>query len=170
MAFNIDCPRCKQNLLVPRKKTGSYANCPRCGGRFWVPVDHSADPSATDAGSDSSAMIVLRPAPVPPLAQPPGQPPLPPVSGRKVARFISAETAQSILKPAAYGRLPDLQLSEGQQQDAAESRSRSIHPLVLFGLLTLSVVISVVLALVDVGAPSSSTTSSSAPNLLTCGS
>ena len=73
-------------------------------------------------------------------------------------KLISAETAQSILKPAADGRLPDLQLSEGPQQDAAESRSRSVHPLVLFGLLTLSVVISVVLALVELARRSLSTT------------
>jgi hypothetical protein len=206
MAIRLDCPRCKQNLLVPNKKAGGYASCPRCGGRFWVPSDATADSAWTDtvtlaAGSprpqESAAGVAtppvvggvagppLRsPAPsapprpamaVPPPAPPPtSAPPLPPGavvspsaarpapappappaarSGRRVARLISAEAAQSALKPAADGRLPDLQLQEGQQKQRPESTSRSINPLLLFGLLSLSVVMSVVIVLLDVDTP-----------------
>ncbi len=44
MPFKLQCPRCRQALLVPRKKANSYAHCPRCGGRFWVPSSGPTDP------------------------------------------------------------------------------------------------------------------------------
>ena len=191
MAIKIDCPRCKQNLLVPNQKAGGYANCPRCTGRFWVPKDAVSDSSLMEAitlaGSavapprsnmpapptppaGFAAAVPLappapprvypgtaapRPAPPPapprtyagPTAPPPAPPPA--RSGRKVAHLISAEAAQSVLTPTADGRLPDLQLAEGEQTEKRPSQSSSVNPLVLFGLLSMSVVLSVVLALVD---------------------
>ena len=36
MPVKTQCPRCKQPLAVPSKLVGSYANCPRCQGRFWI--------------------------------------------------------------------------------------------------------------------------------------
>ncbi len=49
MAIKIDCPRCKQNLLVPNKKAGGYATCPRCAGRFWVPNNGAGDSPSTES-------------------------------------------------------------------------------------------------------------------------
>ena len=39
MPIKLDCPRCKKILSIPSKKAGSYALCPSCNGRFWVPED-----------------------------------------------------------------------------------------------------------------------------------
>jgi hypothetical protein len=50
MAIQLDCPRCKKPLSVPRKKIGRYVNCPRCGGRFWVPENGAASASGIGAG------------------------------------------------------------------------------------------------------------------------
>ena len=187
MAIKLDCPRCKQNLLVPNKKAGGYASCPRCGGRFWVSSDATADSAWADtvtlaggvtappvvgsaAGpSHRSPSMAVPPPPAPgtppqhgsipspptaaprPVPAPPASPPA--KSGRRVAHLISAEAAQSAIKPSADGRLPDLQLQEGQQKEKAEATSRSVNPLVLFGLLALSVVMSVVMAIVPLDSP-----------------
>jgi DNA-directed RNA polymerase subunit RPC12/RpoP len=86
-------------------------------------------------------------------AAPGGYPP--PASGEKTARLVSAETAQSTLKVAEDGKLPELRLAEGQQRAKKEGRTTSVNPLVLFGLLALSAVLSAVLAWVDVGPPQS---------------
>jgi hypothetical protein len=84
--------------------------------------------------------------------------PAPPVrAGRKVARLISAETAQSVLQPAADGRLPDLQLQEAGEGRQTETKSRSLNPLVLYGALTLSAVVSLLLFLMDWGSPGQGT-------------
>ena len=199
MAIKIDCPRCKQNLLVPEKKAGSYATCPRCAGRFWVPKEAGGDftPAETVAAAGAggppaeaalampppaatsirSAPGIVSPAPAiptPPAAapprpaapavappsaadrQPPPVVPLPPPpakANRKVARLISAETAQSVLKPAADGRLPDLQLHEPGEGRQAESKSKPVNPLVLYGALTASAVVSLFLVLNPWGSP-----------------
>ena len=183
MAIKIDCPRCKQNLLVPNKKAGSYAVCPRCAGRFWVPPEatgESADhgsrlprpaaargrarrrrsprprrprhPAARPALRRQpvfTAPAASRPRPSPPAADrpPPAAAPPSAAGGHKVARFISAETAESVLKPAVDGRLPDLHLQESDYQAETQSQAKSLNPLVLYGALTLSAVLSLVLAL-----------------------
>ena len=163
MAINIDCPRCKMPLSVPGKKAGTYANCPHCKGRLWVPKDA---PDAASGGR-AAAPPTQPPPPQPPTqprtpqapstqaaspqtpstqaASPPGSPPR---AGRKVARFISAEAAQSTLKPADDGRLPELHLQESEQKKQPEHKSTSINPLVLAGALSLSVVLSISLVLV----------------------
>ncbi len=213
MAIKIDCPRCKQNLLVPEKKAGQYAVCPRCGGRFWVPnagAGELAPPEPAAAGGPAAARtlqgavvaalppqapsappvysaagvatshlaIPTPPAPQPTTALPrsdapavapspgpvdrqrPAVVPLPPApvkAGRKVARLISAETAQSVLQPAADGKLPDLRLQEAGEGRPAEAKSRSVNPLLLYGALTLSAVMSLVLVLMDLGSPGQET-------------
>jgi hypothetical protein len=213
MAIKLDCPRCKQPLSVPNKKAGSYANCPRCQGRFWVPKDAPADAAEIEAVTLAAAVAAsasppahvpaatftpgalpaapstpipsVNPPAAPPIAGRPVRPPTPPMriaplspaaSGlhpaapapvasapavpapaapgplmpnRKVARFVAAEAAQSTIKPAADGRLPDLCLQEGQAKQKEEGKSTTINPLVLFGVLSLSVVLSVVLVLID---------------------
>jgi hypothetical protein len=100
------------------------------------------------AGSPAAAPPVAPPV-APPIAQP--QP-----SGRKVARFISAEAAQSTLKLAADGKLPELHLDEGEQRGKDEKKQRSVNPLLMVIGLGVSVVMSIVLAVSDFG-PQSNT-------------
>ena len=47
---------------------------------------------------------------------------------KKVARFITAEAAQSTLRPAADGKLPDLQLEEGAAQQKPQAGQQSMNP------------------------------------------
>jgi hypothetical protein len=218
MAVRAQCPRCKQPLSVPNKLAGSYANCPRCQGRFWVSKDAPIDPSVNDmVGSPSASTLTLTQAPIagPPLAAPPGAapagrplsssawpasgaaapagpaapPPAPPrqyfpsvtpqvtvapltplpaalapaatvsvndapsgvpaapPQARKVARFVTAEAAQSTLKLAADGQLPHLQLQESDKKDKDQRKSRSIPPLVMIAAWGFSVALTVVMVM-----------------------
>jgi hypothetical protein len=175
MPIKIDCPRCKKALAVPGKKAGSYVNCPSCSGRFWVPADAPSEPAPAAAPSGTTAStgsVTLAVPPGTPL--PPGTPPfprglkpvLPPTRpaaapgnlapppaapARKVARFITAEAAQSTLKLADDGKLPELHLDEGQGTGQKQAKQTSLNPLVLFGLLAMSVVLSLVMAFVEPG-------------------
>jgi hypothetical protein len=84
MAIRIDCPRCKHPLAVPNKMAGSYARCPRCGGRFFVPkdapTDGVADPPDGRRGGEVAAPPVAAPlAAPPPFAVP--RPAVPPTLG-----------------------------------------------------------------------------------------
>ena len=118
------------------------------GGAFAVALgaQHPAAPARTPF-----RRAPPRPAPTPP-APPAAR------SGRRVARLISAEAAQSVLKPSADGRLPDLQLQEGASRGAGGRPVEVRESLVFFGVLALSVVISVVLAMVAVERPDSADT------------
>ena len=59
MAVRTQCPRCKQPLSVPNKLAGSYANCPRCQGRFWISKDAPVDPSVSDSVNLSGSTLTL---------------------------------------------------------------------------------------------------------------
>ena len=182
MPIKLDCPRCKRPLSVPSKKTGSYVNCPDCRGRFWVPEDSSADAPRADAAVSPSGAPTEAPA-APPVQTPPasanspnssstlsgagepsapaadqtanGPPPPPaPAAERKTARFISPEVAQSTLQVAEDGQLPELQLQEHEQKKKkTEPRTTTINPLVLFGVISLSVVLSILLVLYEAPEP-----------------
>lgn len=95
-----------------------------------------------------------RPAPTtaspaaPPVAQ--QQP-----GGRKVAHFISAEAAQSTLTLAADGKLPELHLEEGERKEKDDKKQKSVNPLILVIGLGASVVMSILLAVSDLGPGSS---------------
>ena len=95
-------------------------------------------------------------APGPTSPAPPAQPPR---QRKKVARFITAEAAQSTLNLAENGQLPELQLQESMQAKAKQEKGVTVHPLVLLGLLCLSVVTSVLLVLYE---PEQGTSSQSA--------
>jgi hypothetical protein len=89
-------------------------------------------------------------------AQPKPASPSAPVQ-RKVARLVTAEAAESTLRLAADGKLPELSLEEvgGQRQ---ESQTASRSPLFLFLIVGVSVVSSVLLFLVDWGPSTASLT------------
>jgi hypothetical protein len=113
---------------VPNKLVGGYVNCPECKGRLWVSRDAAVEPSpAAPSASPRSAA--------------------PPAPRKKVARFIVAEPSDSTLPLAADGKLPELRL----ESDAAGSKSsedaKSMNPLVLFGIVFLSVALSIAIVL-----------------------
>ena len=62
-----------------------------------------------------------------PVSSPPVQAP---VAGRKVARFVSAEAAQSTLQVSEDGQLPELQLQEGEKKKKQQARERTVGRLV----------------------------------------
>ncbi len=67
-----------------------------------------------------------------------------------MARFISAEAAQSLLK-LADGKLPELHLEEGEAKEKAPKKERSVNPVVLVVGLGVSVALSVWMAMSDLG-------------------
>ena len=167
MAIKIDCPRCKTHLQVPSRQAGGYIKCVHCQGRLWVPKDAPTDATQADSvtasavGGTSPVVLASPPTrPAPAAASAPAAPLAPvakapvPLPQKKVARFITAEAADSTLRLAADGKLPQLHLEEGPTPQKTETTARSINPLVLLGLLSMSVVMSVVLVLVDWEAPS----------------
>jgi len=157
MPIRLNCPRCKTPLQVPSKKAGGYVNCPHCKGRLWVSKDAAAE--ATPSAPMAEPPLKSAPAAVefaPPSAKAsesstPGgakpEPPPPPVPRKNVARFITTETADSTLRLAADGKLPELQLEEGQDKQKQNEKSSSLNPLALFGILSISVGVSIMLAL-----------------------
>ena len=75
----------------------------------------------------------------------------------RTARLITSESAQSVLKLAPDGRLPELHLAEDEtSKKSDEEQGAAMNPLVLFGLLTLSVAMSVAMVLIDWSAPTTS--------------
>ncbi len=151
MAIKLDCPRCKQRLQVPSKLADGYVHCPQCKGRVWVAREAAA--AAAPPPDDSPPAPVPSaslPIPVSPAVPAPVAPPPAPARRKKVARFITAEAAQSTLQPAADGKLPDLRLEEGAAQQKPQSQQRSMNPLVLLGVLSASVVVSVAMVLIGV--------------------
>jgi hypothetical protein len=183
MAIKTQCPRCKQPLSVPSKLAGSYANCPRCQGRFWISKDAPLDSSISDSVNLSGSSLTLTQAPaaqagpqvaVPPSAAaaappprsyfpsitplapiptPPQEPasasapPAPPPPARKIARLVSADAADSSLKIAPDGQLPNLQLQDVDKKEKGQGKSRSIPPLVLIAAWVFSVVMTVAIVM-----------------------
>jgi len=167
MAVKIDCPRCKTSLQVPEKLAGGYVNCPRCKGSLWVARDLAAKDIVIDAVSaqkqDNTASVttapttteVSQPLSVTPMSGFPQapMPPLPPVPRKKVARFITAEATDSMLRLASDGKLPELHLEEGQAKQKTDAGARSIHPLLLLGILSMSIMLSIAMVIIGGDSP-----------------
>ncbi len=139
MPIKLDCPRCNTHLQVPSKMAGGYVNCPQCKGRVWVdknqpPPPIESPPPGPIASPPSSVFV---PPSVRPLPQPPA-PPAPPAPRKKVARFIAAESADSTLKLAADGKLPELHLDDGETKEKPATESASSNPLMLIGGLCVA--------------------------------
>ena len=176
----VNCPHCKGRLWVAKDSPADATQAETVGisPPAAVPTPASAGPrtgrapsaAATRgvavAGSAPSAPATrpplppagnagsaLRPAAPWTMAPAPSSPPPPPAPRKKVAHFITAEAADSTLRLAADGKLPELHLEEGRGNQKQEAKARSINPLVMLGALSMSVVMSVVLALVDVDSP-----------------
>jgi hypothetical protein len=167
MAIKLDCPRCKRPLSVPNKKAGGYANCPRCGGRFWVHDGSGGGPPDAEDGPPANEIVESSTTPEPPAS---GEKPQPTVSiggaatvapgqvvgrtsgGQKTARLVTAEAAQSAIQTTEDGKLPELHLRQRQngRDKRKEEKTTTVNPLVLFGLLAISVVVTVALVMLDV--------------------
>jgi hypothetical protein len=143
MQITVACPRCKQSIAVADQLAGSYATCPYCNGRFWIPENADDDPSLP--GPPPVAKPPAGAAPVPSPVVPPAKPTAP-ASAKKVARFVTAEAAQSTLNLAENGKLPELHLEEATKAKSQQS-GVTVNPLVLLGLVCFSVVSSVLLVL-----------------------
>jgi hypothetical protein len=104
------------------------------------------------------APVAPLPVPLPPGDGSPAAPPVAPPQSRKVARLVSAEAAQSTLKLAADGQLPQLQLQEGDENDKRKGKSRSIPPLVMIGAWIFSVAITAAIVMINSGDGSSAIT------------
>jgi len=170
MSLKLNCPRCERPLVVPSSTAGSYAHCPYCNGRLWVPDNVPSrppldlpkppppppPPSPSTAPGPGAAPPPASEAPPPAgpgdaCAAPPVQTGSSPKPPGKVARLISAEAAQSSLELTADGNLPELHLLEGDRKDRSKTASRAISPLLTVCLISFSAVLSVVLVLVDFG-------------------
>ena len=93
-----------------------------------------------------------------PADGPPTGPPIAPPQARKVARLVSAEAAQSTLKLAADGQLPQLQLQESDKKDKGQNKSRSIPPLVMILAWILSVAFTIAIVMITNGGGDSDVT------------
>ncbi|MCD4726272.1 MAG: hypothetical protein K8R46_01310 [Pirellulales bacterium] len=162
----VNCPHCKGRLWVskdaaaektptapladPPLKKGATAGLPSSAGRNTR--ENTAGQASSGAQTSESQLFQQPAKPSSPAPAIP-DPPQPPAPRKKVARFISAETADSTLRPAADGKLPELQLDEGAVRQKPQEKSSSMNPLVLLGVLSVSVVLSIVLAMIDLGSP-----------------
>lgn len=115
--------------------------------------------SINGAAADVPQVAASLAPPVPVVPAAPAAPPVAPPQTRKVARLVSADAAQSTLKLAADGQLPQLQLQEIDKKDKAQGKSRSISPLVMILAWIFSVAVTVAVVMISSDDDSSSATS-----------
>lgn len=148
-------------VAVPPTSSVSMRNMPSAGAPLPPASGFASAPSSLSPRGSS-------------VSHPPGYPaagalptaswassdayPAPPPREKKVARLITAETAESTVKPAADGKLPELQLMEGEKAEKAEAKGTTVHPLVLVGVLCMSVAMSIMIVLVQPGTSDSGNT------------
>jgi DNA-directed RNA polymerase subunit RPC12/RpoP len=176
---SVTCAYCSARLLVPKSMAGTVPTAPEMAVPPPRPTTSLPKaPSPPAAGSTGAASPATFPtahrsagtatplpqAPKPDCSQvqavspqsptPPAPPPVSPPHHR-VARFITAETARSTLTLNTDGKLPDLHLTESNQpgKQRKPENSSGVNPLVLMGLICLSMVASVMLVIVDVDSP-----------------
>ncbi len=140
---------------------GGKASAAASAGAAYVPSPPPAGKqAASPAGPPSAAHAPSPPAPATPPAAPwtaqgqaQGQDATSPE--RRKARFVTARTAESRLKLAADGKLPGLKLEQDEpaEQPKKKADGTSLHPLVLFCALCLSVLLSITMVLLDVDSP-----------------
>ena len=70
-------------------------------------------------------------------------------SGQPVARFITDQQGDTLVKLGEDGHLPELQLAEGETRKKVETAKKESNPVVLYAVLGLSVCASLLMVLVD---------------------
>ena len=172
-----NCPRCQCRFWVLKDapQDGSSAGAaggPQTGGLTLAeaPVAAASGPEGPPrpASSAPAGPAAVAPPPAPPRQHFPSitpviissapavaapsadasQTPAAPPQARKVARLVSADAAQSTLKLAADGQLPELQLQEIDRKDKGQDKSRSIPPLVMIAAWVLSVAATIVIVMI----------------------
>lgn len=166
----VSCPRCNGRFWVPEdapKDSGKASVAVPPGMAVPPTASQAALPPGSAAGPGPSGPLVNPaggrtsmdwPASAPLLAVPPTPPPVPSAvpppappaahASKKVARFISTEASTSTLKLAEDGKLPELRLQEASATEAKKASS-GMNPLVLAGLLAMSVALSIGLVFID---------------------
>lgn len=76
----------------------------------------------------------------PPVASPAPQ------AAKRVARFITAEAAQSTIKPSEDGKLPELHLNDAKDAQPKQAK-QGVNPLVILAVVCLSVAFSLIVVL-----------------------
>lgn len=74
-----------------------------------------------------------------------------------VARFITDKPGEALVTLGEDGNLPELNLVEGAERAASRQEKKESNPLVIYGLVAMSLIVSVVLVLVDSEGGGSST-------------
>lgn len=167
----VKCGHCRGRVWVP-ESPGSGGESPAGAGlppgqpAAAVPGVPGGPPPAAPAaapGAQASAPMSQSPGPAP-SAPPPApwtaagraiaRPSSGGPAGRK-ARFVSAGTVDSRLQPAADGKLPGLRLQQDEPAEKRKEKSEgsSVHPLVLFCALCLSMLVSITMVVVDFDGP-----------------
>jgi hypothetical protein len=159
------CPACQNRILIPPQLSGGSAggsSAESHSGRSGVEIAASAGPPSAApapaaAGAGPRSLPVAGSAPLVeaqrsmPAAVWSDHAAAAPPSQRKVARFITADSAPSTVHLAANGELPKLHLTEGMQQAKAGPKTSGFNPLVLVGVASLSFCLCIVLLLADFG-------------------
>lgn len=124
-------------------------------GQPMSPTRPSAPVSAPPAASVPPSMPAPTAAPWTAAGQARGAAQAAGATGGRKARFITAGTAESRLQPATDGKLPSLKLEQDEPTEKPKEKSEgaTIHPLVLFCALCLSVLVSITMVLIDVDSP-----------------
>lgn len=165
----VNCVHCKGRLWIPKdgradETPAQTTVAPEIPSNLSAPPEPrlSSPTGAPKRGALETALASLRapmrsetpssraPAPLVPV------PPSAPSPRKRVARFITAEATDSTLRPAADGKLPELHLEEDTAKERPDIGQRSVNPLVLVGVLSISVVLSILLVLMEGETPPAS--------------
>lgn len=167
----VSCPRCEHRFIAGRVSGGRSAPLAVPPPLATAPGSAAAKPEASAVSARASAPSAppksgnsRAATPKPPLgpenrttaAPASSQPPVPAPPAkpqRKSARFIPTETASSLLPVAEGEKLPELHLAEDAAAARPQRQRSGVNPLVLFGLLSMSMVLSLVLAFIDLEPP-----------------
>jgi hypothetical protein len=151
MPVKFRCPECGKPISVPSKLVGTMVNCPHNGCLVQVraeEVEHSH--IVTHAGNGKLAEEGLRGERS--QAEAAAGQGVPAKSShwlrRNVARFIPGGGGAGGAALASDGRLPELKLQEGKARRAS-GEAEATNPLVMVGVLCLSLVMSTALVLID---------------------
>jgi hypothetical protein len=171
----VNCQHCKGRLWVEqnaatdeleRELVGAVAGgsdaAPPAPAALRPATSPAKSPSPKAPGPSISSPPAATPTPTPreskaPSIQQSSPTPTPapsttsPAPRKKTARFVSDKAVDSTLRFAADGKLPELRLSEDAGKKKQESALRSNDPLVMVGALSISLVASFALVMMQVG-------------------
>lgn len=128
-------PRSGFAASPPRQAAGPLPSVPAPG----IPVPNGL----LSAGAMGTAVAPPVAAPLPAVAPPGGT--------RKVARFIAADPAESMVQLAADGQLPNLQLVDAEKPVVETAKTSTMNPLIVLAAIAASFCASVMLLLTDFG-------------------